>query len=267
MRMFSLLVILAWLSPMARALPVVNGGFSSVANAAPNAFSIVQPNSWLCLGQCGNGTSIYAPGTADINTGTAAIQVWPLFPAQSPPAAGGGNFLGIDACYNQNPLGVACSPALSTVIYQNIGLLAPGNYALTFWQASGQWINFSGQTIDQWEVGLGDSCLIHCGTFVGETAFAPTMTNPSMGFTPWTEVMLNFTVPSTAANTPQVLSFAALADISVPPILFLDGINLQQVPEPGTLWMLAAGVLALVAVGLRRRAGAVRPVSSVLLLG
>lgn len=267
MRILLLLVTLVWLGPMAQALPVVNGGFSSVTSAPPNAFSIVLPTPWLCAGECGNGTSVFAPGTADANnSGTAAFQVWPGFPTQSPPAAGGGNFVGVDACYGQNPVGVTCSVALSTVIYQNIGLLAPGNYALTFYQASGQWNGFSGQTIDQWEVGLGNICLIRCGgTFVGQTAFAPTMTNPSMGFTPWTEVTLNFTVPSIAANTPQVLSFLATADISVPPVLFLDGVDLRQVPEPGTVWMLAVGVLALCAVGLRRRASTVRRVSSALL--
>lgn len=267
MRIFLLVVALAWLSPTAQALPVINGGFSSFTSAPPNAFSIVLPNPWLCLGQCGNGTSVFAPGTADVsNPGTAAFKVWPLPWTTSPAGAGGGNFVGVDACYNQNPLGVPCSPALSTVIYQNIGLLAPGNYDVTFWQASGQWLTYSGQTVDQWEVGLGNTCLTQCGgTFVGQTAFAPTMTNPSMGSTPWTEVTLNFSVPLSAANTPQVLSFLALADISVPPVLFLDGIDLQQVPEPGTVWMLAAGVLALSAVGLRRRASAVRPVSSALL--
>jgi hypothetical protein len=148
-------------------------------------------------------------------------------------------------------------------------VLTPGNYTVSFWQAAGQWNSFVGDTTTNWEVGLGSACVIGntCGGsgFVGEIDYSPLMSNQSEQYVAWGElttgstataemVTLNFTVPQSASNTPQILSFVAIGNIAVPPIVFLDGVDLEQVPEPGTLLMMAVGLLGLGVVGIRRRA-------------
>lgn len=260
-------------SPMARASTelIQNGGFEVVTNSAPGLFTGVQPTPWQCAGpNCGSGAvAVFSPGSA-VPGGPccAGFSVYPGFPDQSPLPAGGGNFLGVDPCFNSGPAGSACSPSFETsVIYQEAdtagGLLAPGTYALNFWQAGAQWNTYLGPTTTQWEVGLGNTCLINCSDsamFAGEIDDSQLMVNTPGGdgtngtYVAWEAQTLYFTVPTSAAATPQYLSFVPLGNIAVPPVVLLDGVSFQPVPEPGTWLLMVVGLFGLCGVGLRRRA-------------
>jgi hypothetical protein len=119
-----------------------------------------------------------------------------------------------------------------------------------------------GPTNTQWEVGLGSACLIQCGPFSGETAFSDLMINTPGGngttgtFVGWELETLSFTVTTFDALTPRFLSFVPIGNFVIPPVAFLDGVNLQAVPEPATLSLIGVSLLGLTAVGLRRRARA-----------
>lgn len=249
---------LALATSMAQATLIQNGGFESYTGTPPpGIFGAVKPDPWLCAGPyCNFGAvKIFAPGTAHLNL-DGGMHVYPGFPNQSP---AGGNFLAADPCYGQSPgpCSTTAFPGTST-IYQSVGVLTPGKYVVGFWQAEGQWQGFTGNTTGQWEVGLGDICLnpVSCtGLFSGDIHFSPLMTNnlPPGGYVPWNYVTLNFTVPTSAAGVPQYLSFMALGNPSVPPMVFLDGVSLAAVPEPSSLSILALGLCGLVMLGLRRR--------------
>jgi len=253
-------IVLGFAGPMAHAA-VTNGGFESVTTSPPGPFLNVLPTNWQCIAtypdSCSSGVGVFAKGTADI-LNTSPFYVYSPFPSQSPAL---GNFLGVDPCYGQSP-GAACLPAHgSAAVYQNLGVLAPGNYVVNFWQAAGQWYSFTGATTSHWEVGLGNTCLNSlCGSFVGEIEYSQAMVNSPGGngttgtYVPWELQTLHFTIPSSAASTPEFLSFVALGDIAVPPIVLLDGVNLQPVPEPGTLLLLGTNLVGVGVAALRRRA-------------
>ena len=256
-------------STTAQAGLILNGGFeSTTGGTAPGQWGTFYATSWTCAGpNCANGAvSVFAPGTAVVGGGGP---VYPGFPDHSPAS---GNFLGIDPCFNSGgPVGSPCSPGgHSSVVYQEVntpgGLLAPGTYVLNFWQAGGQWNGFLGPTTTQWEVGLGSSCLLQCGSsgfsgIGGEIQFSQAMVNSPGGngttgtYVPWELETLSFTVPSSAAGTPQYLSFVPIGNIAVPPVVFLDDVDLEPAPELSTLLTLGVGLLGLSIVGLRRRVG------------
>ena len=93
----------------------------------------------------------------------------------------------------------ACNAGYIT-IYQNVSGLKPGgSYTLSFYQAAGQWRGYSGPTNDQWEVALGNICIVNCGPgFVGDIQYSQVMHDASHGVVPWEQVTLNFTYRRTS---------------------------------------------------------------------
>lgn len=77
------------------------------------------------------------------------------------------------------------------------------------------------------------------------------MNTPSEGVFPWESQTLTYT----ASSTSELLSFLAVGSGGVPPIAFLDGVDMESsVPEPSA-GLLLLGVGAVVAMGrLGRRA-------------
>lgn len=218
----------------AQANLINNGGFETCsgtpAQTDPSqpktSFTSCAPTGWT---GGGNLTYVDAPGTAD---GTGYLPVYGPFPATSPT---GGNFVQADG-----------NPNYSGAFSQTVnGLVVGASYALTFWQAAGQQTGFNGITTEQWKVNFGSA----------PQQVSTLMTNQNHGVVPWNQQVMIFT--ANAAS--QVLTFMAWGDggstVNLPPIVFLDGVSLNKVPEPAGLALVAVGLVALGA-GRRRKAGA-----------
>jgi hypothetical protein len=206
---------------------VLNGGFEltdNPFNGAPNGdkqfFTTAKPSHWTGGGGL---TFLAASRTADRGDW---LSVWGPFPWSSGPGDSGGNFVLADG-----------DPTWSGAFSQMLTIPTPGLYQVTFDQAAGQEINYSGPTTEQWQVTLGSA----------GTQLSSLMSTPSHGVTPWQSESLTFNVP-TAGN--YLLEFLAKGTPSgVPPVCFLD--NVCVVPTPATLAVV--GVTLLGSVGRRRR--------------
>lgn len=200
---------------------VANGSFESTSLAGKGLF-VNNVAGWSGGSRL---TFLDYPGTADDGS---YLSVYGPFPATSPD---GGKFVEADG-----------DPHYSSAIWQTIsGLSAGKSYTLSFYQAAGQQLGFTGPTTEQWIVGFGS-----------DTQRSSLYSLPQGGVGPWQLQTMNFV----ATASSQVLSFLAKGTPNgAPPISFLDGVTLQEtaVPEPGTLGLLSAGIVGFVA--LRRKRG------------
>jgi hypothetical protein len=143
------------------------------------------------------------------------------------------------------------SPLQQTVA----GLIVGRSYTLTFYQASGQedCLFDDGTNCDPTQPPLNTETQQWQVTFGTETHSSTLITTPIHTSTPWTQQALVFT----ATATSQLISFLAVGSPdNGPPLIMLDGIDLElDSPEPGPVGLVAGG-LALVALGsyLRKRA-------------
>ena len=201
---------------------VVNGDFenTSVTTGQKVQFSSASVTGWT---GGSNLTYIASPGTAS----TVYLAVYPGLPSTSPV---GGNFVEADG-----------DPTYSSTISQSIsGLTVGQKYDVTFWQAAGQQVNFTGPTTEEWKVGLGS-----------EYHYSHQYQLPQGATGPWQFQYLEFT----ATATTEALSFLAVGTPNgAPPISFLDGVSLQAVPEPSSLALVAFGVIGLALARSRRQA-------------
>ena len=239
----SALALLAF-AVSARADLVQNGGFENTTclTTAPAGFNclagqfgdtgggaVTSVADWTTTGY----NFVYAPGAADGN-GSYGNQYGanPLWgpgngsanglPATSPD---GGNFIGADGDYETAP------------IQQTInGLIPDKQYTLGFWWAASQQYGFDGATEQYWSVSLG-----------GETLNTTTYDLPSHGFSGWMFQTFNYT----ATSSSEVLSFLAVGNVQLPPFLLLDGVSLNQTPEPG-YWIPGVGLLGLIGMRVLR---------------
>jgi hypothetical protein len=235
-------------------IPVVNLTFSNYTGFAPKTiFTAVNPVGWTG----GTGLiSIDAPGTATVNDQTHG-NAYPVYgPFADPPS--GGNFIQADG-----------NPSFETSFNQVVSGLIPGQqYDLTFWQAAGQQQGFTGATTEQWVVALGGTGFVLCvgcgldptygvvDTYSNPGAdieVSPLMHTPSQGVFGWNLVTMTFT--ATAAT--EALQFLAWgnngSEVNLPPTVFLAGVNGGTVPEPISLSLVGAGLLAFGASRLRRK--------------
>ena len=122
------------------------------------------------------------------------------------------------------------------------GLVIGQNYQVSFDWAGAQQYNFSGNTTEGWTVSLGSQSF--------DTVM---LSNVSHGFTGWKAQTFTFT--ANAAS--EVLSFLAKGTpTGAPPFTLLDNVSLVAVPEPGTVWEILIGALALASVVILRRRAA-----------
>ena len=169
--------------------------------------------------------SWYAPGIIfPPNVGVAG----PL-PQFSPD---GGNFVFSDGNYR------------NSAIQQTLTGLTPGaSYALSFYQALVQdvelFVTVPGPVTGFWQVSLGSSVL--------NSAFM-NGDGSTLTISPWAQQTMVFT----AQNATEVLSFLSVGT-GDPPLVLLDGVDVRELPEPGTLGLLALGALAFGAAYRRTR--------------
>jgi hypothetical protein len=224
---------------------VQNGGFELTNGAFgagdKEAFGTASPMNWSGGNAGGSLVFLDAPGTADNG---AYLSVYGPFPATSP---NGGNFVEEDG-----------ASAYHSVFYQSISGLTIGQlYAVSFYQAAGQQTGFTGNTTEQWAVGLGSTLALSQSSAQN----SQTMTLPGTNGTPagnaldlqgWTSQTLYFTA---SAGT-EVLSFLANGTPSSPnepPMVFLDGVSMNAVPEPSAVVLFGVGLLGMGAFRLRQR--------------
>ncbi len=207
---------------------VSNGSFEQTTCGYSCQFGSTNVTDWTT-------TSGYAflvyPGQGTINLGNG-VKLWPglncpttCFPATSPD---GGNFVAQDGAF------------LNGAEMQTINGLQVGHYYnVSFWQGAGQQMGYSGDTTEQWRVSLGS-----------DIQYSHLMQDLSHDFVPWEYQTMTF--KATASS--EVLSFFALGTpAGLPPFVLLDGITMDQVPEPGTVLLAASGFLTLGSSLWRRR--------------
>ncbi len=185
-------------------------------------------------------TSFASAGVADWSTSTLGQAIvlpnW-YYSGQIFPGVGfagavpqtspdGGNWVISDATY------------LTGAITQTVNGLNPGDtYDLTFYQGMAQDtenITPPGYVTGQWEVSLGGGSPQY-GAAMSADGSVPYFTN-------WSQQSMSFT----ATSASEVLSFFAIGT-GVPPLVFLDGVDLEDAsaPEPATIWLSAIAVTVL----------------------
>lgn len=183
------------------------------------------------------------PSSGSANpSGSSTLPLWGNSRDGSPD---GNYFYGVDSTYHPSAL------------TQDIGGLVDGHtYTLSFDYAAAQQFDYSGNTIDDWEVTLG-----------GQTVATTNIDLPSHSFSGW----LTETVSFTYEGEGGLLSFVnngmggcnsdfkdcAPVDPTAsggPPFSLLDGVSLTgSVPEPSTWAMMFVGFAGLAYAGLRNR--------------
>lgn len=146
------------------------------------------------------------------------------------PAPDGTHFIALDGDETANGL-----------FHQDIsGLVIGQTYKLSFSWAAVQLSNRTGPTTERLEFNLGS----------GPPQTTLTYNLPSQGFSGWMEGGGLFV----AGATTETLSFLAIGTPGgLPPMVLLDAVSLQAVPEPTSLALSALGLIGMGSIAVRRR--------------
>ncbi len=173
------------------------------------------------------GTGVLFP-TGLCNPGPS-VGVAGALPTSSPD---GGNFVMSDGDYGNAPITQTLT-----------GLTPGGQYTLTFLQALIQDtqppFTTPGAVTGYWQVSFGSTVL---------NSTAMSADGSILSYSPWK----GQTMVLTANNATEVLSFFSVGT-GDPPLVLLDGVVLEAVPEPATAWTLLLGGMAGLLVYRRTR--------------
>jgi hypothetical protein len=241
--LLAVLALAATAVPAQATLTFNNGNFTNFTNAlTPGVASELGDSGTggytsLTDWTVGAGSSgllgfLIASGTAD-TTGSHDVRfnntflLWgtndggtTVLPASSP---AGGNYVALDADSTYSGAGIS----------QKLGgLVAGGEYAVTFWWAAAQQNGFNGATTESVQVSFGS-----------QTHTTATFNLPTHSFSGWMSQTFLFTA-QTATDT---LTFLAVGGpTGEPPFSLIDGVTVNAVPEPGTATLLLSAVGLLI---------------------
>ena len=233
---------LAALPHAAHADLITNGNFENTTPAAGapantttgwiSPYVDVQVTGWTA----NNAAFLFSAGSGDTTGVTtrwdgSTIKFWGPnnnvnngFTAASP---AGGNFVALDADAGSQ----------SSISQTITGLTVGSTYQVGFYYAFAQEMGYTNTSIPTLTVSLGNESDLLGGNIL-----------PSEGFSGWMYVTETFT----ATATSEVLTFLADGNDAAPPFALLDGVTMNEVPEPATFTVLGTGLLAIGYVTRRR---------------
>ena len=224
---------------------VANGSFDAPGTIAGGLYQTGQTASlpgWTVNPQNGSQIDCVVPGNTAGN-GTSQIcgpylagnsQTYPKFTlwAAPGPSPDGGNYFLMDGDSNFR------APLTQTITGLTVGTV----YQLTFYQAAGQEDCLADDGTNCDPPGNADLTMQWKVTFGSQTQNSTKFTIPPHTTTSWMSQTMDFT----ASSTSQVLKFLANGTPNGdPPLIFLDGVALQPIPEPGTFALIGIGALLL----------------------
>lgn len=227
--------------PAAHANLVQNGDFANSSYAVNHQFgsggSVPSPAQGVTDWTGNNGYNLYFIAGTDTTVSAIAQYVTGLEklygPAGGNTSPTGGNFVGLDGEQTAGIQG-GTSQTIS-------GLTSGTQYQLAFDWGAAQVQSRTGPTTSSLTVSLG-----------AQSFTTPVVSNPSESFTGWFHQTFTFT----ATGASEVLSFLSVGTPKgLPPMAVLDGVSLNQVPEPLSVALFGVGLLGLGGIVYRRRKG------------
>lgn len=229
-RLIAMFSVMVFLSGYAHANLVSNGGFEITTG---NSSSFVMsngtggpyaPDNWTFSGGIGCVTFSASTSSQSNACGSNFASLYPGWTFSS----NGGNFVLMDG-----------DPTYHGTLSQSVSVVQGHSYEISFEQAASQFQFYSGATTEQWQVCLGGQCQL-----------SALMNNASKGFVPWENQTLTFTASTTGS---ELVSFMSVGTPNgLPPVVLLDGISMEEVPEPSAI-LLTAGGLVMLGSNLWRR--------------